>query len=580
MATSHAVFGVIPTLFVAGPLAIFAVLFPGLAAAVLLLFRRWSSAFLVLSLNSSLLFLHSWFQSSLRGHWWGSFMFLWILLGVISFFGTARSLRRARKWSTPLIPQEGSRGEWIMICMLSLVAFSGVGYCIIREKSLLDPQQRALLVLSVGTWTSFAYMSLAPSRPTKALWVRRLSPEIMMLGAIGLASISVTLFTYIGEFLSDEKVALAWSFEPDEDGAIYSSPAVLGDCVFTAVAHQRGAAQFGAVYCLDRHSGNVLWMFNDGGAMKPVFSSPCVWDGRLYIGEGFHGDSKCRLYCIDAKKGCKLWEFVTQGHTESSPSVVDGNLYFGAGDDGMYCADAVTGVERWHFAGPHVDGRPAVAGGRVYAGSGYGKYEVFCLDAHTGWAIWRRAVELPSFGSPTPAGERVYFGIGNGNFLSSAVRPAGALLCLNAINGEYVWRFDVPDAVHAKPVISEGHIYFNCRDNHCYCLDSEYGQSIWRHELGSAAVAEPILAADCHDGQPRRLYTVATEGNMYCLDLADGSVRWRRDLRESHQEIDRFISSPSVVVDQAEHGCHGKIYYGASIYGRPVLYCLDERLDK
>ena len=86
-------------------------------------------------------------------------------------------------------------------------------------------------------------------------------------------------------------------------------------------------------------------MFNNNGDMKPVFSSPCVWNGRLYIGEGFHSDMMCKLYCIDAAKGEKLWEFATKGHTESSPRVIDGRVYFGAGDDGLYCVDAITGEE-------------------------------------------------------------------------------------------------------------------------------------------------------------------------------------------------------------------------------------------
>ena len=53
----------------------------------------------------------------------------------------------------------------------------------------------------------------------------------------------------------------------------------------------------------------------------------------------------CKLYCIHAAKGEKLWEFATKGHTESSPRVIDGRVYFGAGDDGLYCVDAITGEE-------------------------------------------------------------------------------------------------------------------------------------------------------------------------------------------------------------------------------------------
>ena len=143
------------------------------------------------------------------------------------------------------------------------------------------------------------------------------------------------------------------------------------------MANRRGINHGGSLYCLNRHNGEVLWTFNDNGAMRPVFSSPCVWNGRLYVGEGLHTDSNCKLYCIDAEGGHKLWEFTTAGHTESSPSVVDDCVYFGAGDDGLYCTNATTGELHWHFPGPHVDGKPAVVDGRVYAGSGYGNTRCF-----------------------------------------------------------------------------------------------------------------------------------------------------------------------------------------------------------
>ena len=127
----------------------------GVAAAVMLLFRRWSSAFLALSLNSSLLFTHSWYQASLRGHWWGSFLFLWILIGAVSLLGMVRSLHRSRT----IVMQEGSsRGEWIMLCLLSFITMSGVMYCVTCHKSLLDPGQRAALVMFIGTWISLSYV--------------------------------------------------------------------------------------------------------------------------------------------------------------------------------------------------------------------------------------------------------------------------------------------------------------------------------------------------------------------------------------------------------------------------------------
>src|SRR5262249_53309063 len=83
---------------------------------------------------------------------------------------------------------------------------------------------------------------------------------------------------------------------PGAGGALYARPLIDGDRIYAAGA-LAGAlnSTFGAVYCVERPTGRLLWTFNNDGRMKQVLSSPCLADGRLYIGEGFHSDSACRL---------------------------------------------------------------------------------------------------------------------------------------------------------------------------------------------------------------------------------------------------------------------------------------------
>src|SRR5262249_40484221 len=162
-------------------------------------------------------------------------------------------------------------------------------------------------------------------------------------------------------------------------------------------------------FCLDRNTGKVIWKFDDRGELKQMFSSPRIANGRLYVGEGFHQDSFCKLYCLDAASGEKLWHIQTKSHTESSPTIVDGKVYLGAGDDGFYGADAENGKIIWHFEGAHVDFNPVLVDGKLYAGSGYGTYEIFCLDADKGQPLWRQPIDLPAFATPAIAGDRVIF---------------------------------------------------------------------------------------------------------------------------------------------------------------------------
>jgi outer membrane protein assembly factor BamB len=375
-----------------------------------------------------------------------------------------------------------------------------------------------------------------------------------------------------------EKVRVVWTFEPPQRGAIISSPRVTAERVYVAAIRDAGLATSGAVYCLERDTRRVVWCFDDGGDMQHMYSSPCLAGGRLYVGEGMHGNFVCKLYCLDAASGRKRWHFLTGGHIESTPCVADGKVFFGAGDDGVYCLDAVTGRRRWQWnGGAHVDANPAWAGGRLFVGAGVSRRckvpEVVCLRGRDGKVVWRRATDLPAWGSPAPDGARVYFGLGNGRLGASAAapeRPAGALLCVNADSGRTCWRYDVPDGVFAKPAAGGGRVYFGARDGWCYCLDRERGRLCWKKHLGSAVVTTPALC----DG---RLYVAASGGRVCCLAADSGRELWAFDVARHSQTKPRLFSSPAVVAEPGEGGGR-RIYFGAELRNplssAAVLYCL------
>src|SRR5262249_8615632 len=158
------------------------------------------------------------------------------------------------------------------------------------------------------------------------------------------------------------------------------------------------------------------------------------------------------LYCIDATTGTEKWRYPTQSHTESSPCVGDGKVFFGAGDDGVLCCDANTGKQIWQYQpGLHVDASPMVIGKRLYAGSGVSRTHtttaMFGLDTDTGKPIWRVDTELPVWSSPYIVGEHAYYGLGNGQYGMSAEKPAGSVMCVEAATGKRIWERSVADGV-------------------------------------------------------------------------------------------------------------------------------------
>jgi outer membrane protein assembly factor BamB len=372
-------------------------------------------------------------------------------------------------------------------------------------------------------------------------------------------------------------IRLAWLFDPGQPGAIAANPVVADGRVYLASIRDRYlAAPRGAVLAVDRRSRRVHWSFDDGGEMLHTISTPALAHGRLYVGEGMHGNLSCRLYCLDAATGRRLWAYRAGGHIESAPCVAGGLVCFGAGDDGVIALDAVSGKRRWHWAGGiHVDTRPAVAAGRLFAGSGvsrlYRRTEAFCLDTATGRLRWRQATDLPVWGSPVVAGERVLFGLGNGRLVSSALppeKPAGALLCLDVRDGREVWRHRTGDVVCARPAVDGSHVYFTSRDGACYCLEVDSGRLVWRRSLGSPAVTTPAV-----DGG--RVYAVAIAGQVRCLDAATGAVLWAYDVTPQGAGTAQMLSSPVVVWENGRR----QVLFGAEVRGErssALLYCLEE----
>lgn len=47
--------------------------------------------------------------------------------------------------------------------------------------------------------------------------------------------------------------------------------------------------------------------------------------------------------------GDEVWQFQTGGQVRSSPTVADGTVLVGSGDDNVYALDAADGSQRWEF---------------------------------------------------------------------------------------------------------------------------------------------------------------------------------------------------------------------------------------
>lgn len=643
-ATARPLFAVIPTLGVGGPLAILALLFPTVFGGVLLLFRQWLAFFTVLSVNLTLLFLHGWFAADFYGAWWTTPGGLWTALTLVTVAGVLWAWwRHGRALATGVGPAPAPvRTELIVLWVLTAACVGAAAVWVLTgAPSLLDPWWGALLSFALGIGVAAAVRTVraawpepAPEYdpnpaseainpgPQPALPLRGevVPPALPTEGVI----LGVVLFVMVGlaaarpsgqgvSITSDSGAAgegrpvvrlvesqfqngKPWTavLAQNGGGLIVSSPRVVGDRLFVSVAHKKGFETFGAVYCLDR-DGKVVWTFDDDAEMKQAYSSPCVADGRLYVGEGFHDDQNCKVYCVNVADGTKRWHFPTKGQTESTPVVAGGKVFFGAGNEGVYALDAASGKQLWRFPEHPEKGRllrfgatPLVVDNRVYIGSGVdrnrpqdpGETALFCLDADTGKQVWKVPVDLPCWGAAALGGDRVYFPLGNGDVFTDAPKPGGAVVCLSAVNGRQRWRQDVPNGVLERPALDRHRVFFGARDGKLYCVGRYDGRPRWEAIVGSPVVAAPALDCANPGEKATTVYAIGTTGQVHCLDAATGRAHW--SYRGLEADAPHLSGSPALVTESTPEGDRRRLYFGAALNNLtiPALFCLEDFLPE
>lgn len=373
----------------------------------------------------------------------------------------------------------------------------------------------------------------------------------------------------------------------------YSSPAVLGNRVYATTADKGIYRDSGAIVCLDADTGGVVWQLEPKG-YRATFSSPAVSGKYLVVGEGLHYTRDARVTCVDVSDEAApriLWEFRTKSHVESSPCIADGRVYVGAGDDGYYCFDLEPDASgqpqmRWHLEGadyPDAETSPVVADGKVFVGLGMRGNAVCCLDAATGKELWRVATPYPVFAAPTVSGGRVFVGMGNGNYIQTAeeaaqselakmrqegasaealaeaekhLGPVGEVWGISIENPENRWTYALPQTVLGAVAADDGQIYFGSRDGSLTCLTQE-GRLV-----GSYQAAEPIMVSPAVAGE--HVYFVTNSGRLVALKKNGLQLVWDGAAGTSG----RFLSSPAVA--------RGHVYLGSEEHG---LVCMGRESD-
>jgi outer membrane protein assembly factor BamB len=216
-------------------------------------------------------------------------------------------------------------------------------------------------------------------------------------------------------------------------GVTETSPVIVGNRIYVADYN-------GNVYALRATTGETVWHFRAGGAVKGAIAYN---RGRVFFG-AYDG----RLYALRAGDGKLIWRaqsnrdwFGGHGQFYSTPSVAYSRVYLGSTDGHVYSFGEQSGKRRWSYrTGGFVYGSPAIWRRRVLVGS-YDHY-FYALDAATGALLWKFHANGPISGSGTVVDGIVYFA-------TLKRRTYG----LDARTGKQVWTF--PDGAFT-PVVTDG----------------------------------------------------------------------------------------------------------------------------
>ncbi len=175
---------------------------------------------------------------------------------------------------------------------------------------------------------------------------------------------------------------------------------------------------------------------------------------------------------------------------------------------------------------------PAVVGGKVFIGGGFGSHEFYAFDAATGKKVWQYQT---ADDGPTAA-------VVQGDYV--AFNTESCELEIITADGKPVWKKWLGDPLMSMPAIAAGKVFMaypdskNGGQHYLAAFDLKTGKELWKSKIAGEIITAPVI-----DNQ--KVYLATLEGTLYCFKQDDGALVW--------QEKKNATSSPLV--------SNGRCYY-------------------
>lgn len=259
-----------------------------------------------------------------------------------------------------------------------------------------------------------------------------------------------------------------------------------------------------------------------------VIASPVAANGRVFAVD-IEGD----ISAVALDNGRTLWKTEFRNPDERSDvgfgggvAYAGGTVYATSGFGYIGAFDATNGAEKWRYnAGVPFRGAPTVSDGRVYGVTH--DNQMIALNIADGSLVWDQvgiAESAGMLGAATPAFD-------NGTLVTAL--SSGELIAMLGGNGRILWQDTLSSSrrltplatladIDGNPVVDRGKVYALSHAGSMVAIDMRSGERSWEADI--AGVNMPWLAGNF-------AFLTTIDGQVVCVALADGRVRWVTQLQ-------------------------------------------------
>lgn len=287
----------------------------------------------------------------------------------------------------------------------------------------------------------------------------------------------------------------------------YATPVIKDGRIYTA---SPGADVI--AYCLDEKTGKVIWNGRQFGTQVyhtpgSIFS-PVVSDDTVLITTGWWQHSQ--HFVLNRKTGITEAQIQADNLAGGNPEHL---MVYKHNRWNVILADAATGKGLWKFeSGGSLSGEPVLQEKQVYFARQSGW--VFCLGIADNKPVWQRELGTQLRGTPNVGSKYVYVGGSQRDFHALARK-----------DGRHRWTFRVPESefeprayqffstaleVSSSPQPNQDRVYVGTAGGYLYCLNASDGELIWKHKVNDWIRSKPVQVGDT-------IYVATLDARMLAL---------------------------------------------------------------